>query len=82
MQYMFLIYSPESAWTRDEWTACTEKSGAVCQELAAQGRFQAAFTPLLLLSAVVPTPSNRETNSCPQQQSHRTSFSQVVARRL
>lgn len=42
MKYMFLIYSPESAWTQEEWTACTQKSGAVCQELAAQGKFRAA----------------------------------------
>jgi hypothetical protein len=39
---MFLIYSPESAWSQEEWTACTQKSGVICQELAAQGKFQAA----------------------------------------
>lgn len=42
MKYMFLIYSPESAWTPEEWIACTQKSGAICQELAAQGKFQSA----------------------------------------
>jgi hypothetical protein len=42
MNYMLLIYSPESAWTQEEWTACTRESGAICQELATQGKFQAA----------------------------------------
>ena len=42
MNYMLLIYSPESAWTKEEWTACTQESGAICQELATQGKFQAA----------------------------------------
>ena len=42
MKYMFLIYSPESAWTPEEWIACTQKSGAIRQELAAQGKFQSA----------------------------------------
>lgn len=42
MKYMFLIYSPESAWTPEEWTACTQKSGFICQELAAQGKFLSA----------------------------------------
>lgn len=42
MQYMLLIYSPESAWTNSEWMACTQKSREICQELAAQGKFQTA----------------------------------------
>ncbi len=42
MKYMLLIYSPELAWTHDEWTACTIASGKICQELHAQGRFIAA----------------------------------------
>jgi len=42
MKYMLLIYSPESAWTQDEWTACTQKSMGICQELAAAGKFLAA----------------------------------------
>ena len=42
MKYMLLIYSPEQAWTKDEWTACTIASGKICQELHAQGRFIAA----------------------------------------
>lgn len=42
MKYMFLIYSPESNWSTEEWTACTQKSGAICQELADQGKFESA----------------------------------------
>lgn len=42
MKYMLLIYSPESAWSKDEWVACTQKSGAICMELAEQGKFQTA----------------------------------------
>ncbi len=42
MKYMLLIYSPEQAWTHDEWTACTIASGKICHELHAQGRFIAA----------------------------------------
>lgn len=39
---MLLAYSPESAWTREEWLACTVASGEICDELRAQGRFLAA----------------------------------------
>lgn len=42
MKYMLLVYSPESAWTREEWLACTEASGKICDELRAQGCFLAA----------------------------------------
>lgn len=42
MTYMLLVYSPESAWTRDEWLACTVASGAICDELRAKGCFLAA----------------------------------------
>lgn len=42
MQYMLLIHSPENAWTKDEWTACTMKSTEICHELAKQGQFCAA----------------------------------------
>lgn len=42
MKYMFLIYSPESEWSKEEWTECTQKSSAICEELAAQGKFQTA----------------------------------------
>ena len=45
MTYMLLVYSPESAWTREEWLACTVASGKICDELRAQGSFIAA-TPL------------------------------------
>jgi hypothetical protein len=39
MKYMFLIYSPESAWTDETRTACMVESVGVCRELAAQGKF-------------------------------------------
>ena len=39
MKYMLLVYSPENAWTREEWTACTIESGKVCQDLQSQGKF-------------------------------------------
>ncbi len=42
MNYMLLVYSAESAWTREEWLACTVASGAVCRDLQAQGAFIAA----------------------------------------
>lgn len=42
MNYMLLIYSPESAWTREEWLACTVASAKICDELRAQGCFLAA----------------------------------------
>lgn len=42
MKYMLLVYSPENAWTQEEWTQCTVESTAVCHELAVQGRFLAA----------------------------------------
>lgn len=42
MKYMLLIYSSESAWTREEWTQCTEDSAAVCHDLHAQGKFISA----------------------------------------
>lgn len=42
MRYMLLAYSPEQAWTQEEWTACTIASQRVCQELQADGRFIAA----------------------------------------
>lgn len=50
MKYMLLIYSPEDAWTREEWTACVAKSTAICQELQSQGQFRAA-SPLHPVSA-------------------------------
>lgn len=42
MKYMLLVHSPESAWTQDEWTACTVTSAAVCHDLQAKGQFIAA----------------------------------------
>lgn len=52
MKYMFLIYSPESAWTNEEWVACTQKSGAICQELTEQGKFKTA-SPLKPVATAV-----------------------------
>ncbi len=42
MKYMLLVYSPEQAWTEEEWVACTEKSTAICQELHAKQQFRGA----------------------------------------
>ena len=42
MRYMLLAYSPEQAWTQEEWTACTIASTRICRELQAEGRFIAA----------------------------------------
>ena len=42
MKYMFLIYSNEQSWTKEEWTACTVESTDLCHELHARGQFRAA----------------------------------------
>lgn len=42
MKYMLLMYSPEDAWSPDEWKQCVETSLGICQELAAKGILQAA----------------------------------------
>ena len=42
MNYMLLIYSPENAWTPDEWKHCVETSLGICQEMAAKGQLIAA----------------------------------------
>lgn len=42
MKYMLLIYSPEDAWTPEEWTSCVVKSSGICHELAAKGQFMGA----------------------------------------
>ncbi len=42
MKYALLVYSPEEAWTKDEWSACVEKSTAICHDLQAKGQFIAA----------------------------------------
>lgn len=46
MKYMLLIYSPESAWTAEEWNQCVKTSTGICQELTAKGQLLAA-SPLL-----------------------------------
>lgn len=42
MNYMLLIYSPENAWSKEEWSQCTVESTAVCHDLHAKGQFRAA----------------------------------------
>jgi hypothetical protein len=42
MKYMFLIYSNEKSWTKEEWTACTVESTHLCHDLNAKGQFRAA----------------------------------------
>ncbi len=42
MKYMLLIYSPENAWSPDEWKQCVETSMGICQEMAAKGQLLAA----------------------------------------
>ena len=42
MKYMLLIYSPENAWTPDEWNQCVEKSMQICEEMAAKGQLISA----------------------------------------
>jgi hypothetical protein len=42
MKYMLLIYSPENAWSPDEWKQCVETSLGICQEMAAKGQFLSA----------------------------------------
>jgi len=48
MQYMLLIYGKEDCWTEEERRECRLESMAICDELAAQGKwvdrlFAAAF---------------------------------------
>lgn len=42
MKYMLLIYSPENAWTPEEWNQCVATSMGICQELAADKKLLAA----------------------------------------
>lgn len=42
MKYMFLIYSDENSWTREQWTQCTQDSSEICRELTDKGQFIAA----------------------------------------
>ncbi len=39
MKYMLLVYGPEEAWTEEERHQCMVKSMALCEELAAEGKF-------------------------------------------
>src|SRR4051812_49423488 len=42
MRYMLLVYSPEQAWTPEEWAACVATSLGFCRALRARGRSPAA----------------------------------------
>jgi hypothetical protein len=42
MKYMLLIYGAESCWTEDERRDCMIKSMALCDQLAAEGKFIAS----------------------------------------
>lgn len=42
MHYMLLIYGAESCWTEEERKACMLESMALCDELAAQGKWVAS----------------------------------------
>lgn len=49
MKYMLLIYSPENAWTEDEYQSCLATSTGLCRELHEKGRFLGA-SPLQSIS--------------------------------
>jgi hypothetical protein len=34
MKYMLLVYSPENAWSPEEWSKCVETSMGICREMA------------------------------------------------
>ena len=42
MRYLLLMYGDEKCWTEEERKACMLESLAICDELAAQGKFIAA----------------------------------------
>lgn len=42
MKYMLLIYGREDAWSKDEFDQCVLDSLAICEELAAVGKFVSA----------------------------------------
>jgi hypothetical protein len=67
MNYMLLVYSSETAWTKDEWVACTEKSGAICQELAERGQFLSAspLHPVATATTVRVRDGNRQITTGP-----------------
>lgn len=46
MKYMLLVYSPENAWSPEEWSKCVETSMGICREMAAKGQLISA-APLL-----------------------------------
>jgi hypothetical protein len=50
MKYMLLIYGAEDAWTEEERRECMLESMAICDELAAEGKYIAS-APLHSVSA-------------------------------
>jgi hypothetical protein len=42
MKFALLAYSPENAWTPEEWSVCVNESIAICDELKAKQQFIAA----------------------------------------
>jgi hypothetical protein len=52
MKYMFLMYGTESRWTDEERRACMVESMAVCDGLAAQGKYLASSPLQSVVTAV------------------------------
>ena len=54
MKYMLLIYSPENAWTPEDWTGCVKTSMQICKEMAAKGQLisSAPLHPVATASTV------------------------------
>lgn len=52
MKYMLLVYSPESAWSQEEWVACARESTEVCHEIESKGQYLAA-SPLQPVATAV-----------------------------
>jgi hypothetical protein len=42
MKYMLLIYSPENAWTSEEWQSCVATSMGICEEMEKNGQLISA----------------------------------------
>ncbi len=49
MKSMLLVYSLENAWTKEEWTACTVESTAVCHDLQSRGNISLRVAAAILL---------------------------------
>lgn len=42
MKYLLTVYSPESAWTPQQWNRCAQESSQLCHELHARGQYCSA----------------------------------------